>query len=785
MTAVWMWTRSDLRRRWMSWVVLGVLAGVSIGLASAAIAGARRTDQAVPRFAAVSRLPDAVVLANDPAFDDAAQAKVAALPEVTAFYPFMVPFLLEVDGPAAALAPLLPTAPATVLAAQTPFVEGRAPDPSRPDELAINEQARDALNLHVGSTVRFRQEPPEPGFPFPAPPGSAQPIDQVMTVVGIMDGAGSSEPDGTVTNGFYDKYRAQLVGIVNAFVDLRNGAADLDQLRGDVEQLLGHPVNVEDSDDLFGLRQIRNRAGVEGNGLRLFAAAVLIGAGALVGQALVRAVGSGAADLRTWRAMGTDNKLAVRAMVAPAVLSAVVGAVTTVVVAVLLSPRFPIGYTRQFELDVGFHADWLVLLSGAALVVVAIMLAAWLTAERSVRREEQLESSGNPPRALTGAALPPAMMIGSRLAVEVGRGRRAVPVRAALLGAVAGVLTVVACLTFRNGLADTVNDPQRSGIVWDQEFDKAGLLDDDEIATVMRDPAVAGSLHATWARAIPVNGTSTPVFGIADDGDFEPTLLDGAAPEGMDEIAFAPSTMRALGVHIGDRVTVGDAGRSMRVVGSALLPATSHTAYDQSGWITRDSLMSVVEPATSDDEFFEDYLLLTWKPDIDVVAARQRMTELANTRQAIYLSIPAELPPGVDSLRSMLVLPLTLAAFFAMLAVATVAHALATTVRRRRGDLAVLRSMGFTRTDARLAVAFQASLLAVAGVLLGVPAGIVVGRFLWKQFADNYPVVYAPPLALVAIVLAAPVAVVVSNLLAIGPARNATKIRPAEILRSE
>jgi ABC-type lipoprotein release transport system permease subunit len=778
-----MWTRSDLRRRWMSWTVLGVLAGISIGLACASIAGARRTDTAIPRFAAVSHMPDAVVLANDPAFDDATQAEVAALPEVTGFYPFLVPFLLETSAPE--LAPLLPTTPAGILTGTSPFVAGRPPDPSKPDEIAVNEQARDQLGLDVGSTLHFTQAPPPADFPFPAPPGSDVPIDQVMHVVGVVDGAGSDEPNANVSSAFYDKYRTQLVGIVNAFVDTRNGEADIDHLRAGVEQVLGHPVNVENVDDLFGLRQIRNRTDVEANGLRLFAVAVVVGAGALVGQALVRAVGAGAADLRTWRSMGIDNKLAVRAMVAPATLAALVGAVTTIVVAVLLSPRFPIGYTRQFELDIGIHADWLVLLPGAVFVATAITVAAWLTAERAVRREEQLESSGNPPRALTGAALPPPMMIGSRLAVEVGRGRRAVPVRAALIGAIAGVLTVVACLTFRNGLAETVSDPTRSGIVWDHQFDKAGLFTDDEMVKVASDPAVDGILRATWARAVPIDGTSTPVFGIAADGEFEPKLLDGSVPQGMDEIAFGPSTMSALGVHIGDRVAVGEAGRSMRVVGSALLPATSHTAYDQSGWITSDSLMSLVDPATADDEFFEDMLLLRWKPDADVSAARQRLAELASTKQAVYFSMPAELPDGVDSLRSMLVLPLTLAVFFAMLAVATVAHALATTVRRRRSDLAVLRAMGFTRTNARLAVAFQATLLAAAGVVLGVPAGIVVGRFLWKQFAENYPVVYAPPLALVAILLVAPVAVVVSNLLAVGPARSATRVRPAEVLRSE
>src|SRR3954452_10661918 len=155
----------------MSWTVLGVLAGLSIGLACASIAGARRTDAAVPRFAAISHLPDAVVLANDPAFDEAAQAKVAGFPEVTAVYPFMVPFLLEIDGPASVLGPLLPTAAATLQAAVSPYVEGRPPDPTKPDEIAINEQARDALVLHVGWALQFRQAPPSADFPFPAPPG--------------------------------------------------------------------------------------------------------------------------------------------------------------------------------------------------------------------------------------------------------------------------------------------------------------------------------------------------------------------------------------------------------------------------------------------------------------------------------------------------------------------------------------------------------------------------------------------------------------------------------------
>ncbi|MGZ8762725.1 MAG: hypothetical protein ACXW2Y_05310 [Acidimicrobiia bacterium] len=38
MAAVRLWVRADLRRRWLSWVVLGALAGLVVGLAAAAAA---------------------------------------------------------------------------------------------------------------------------------------------------------------------------------------------------------------------------------------------------------------------------------------------------------------------------------------------------------------------------------------------------------------------------------------------------------------------------------------------------------------------------------------------------------------------------------------------------------------------------------------------------------------------------------------------------------------------------------------------------------------------------
>ena len=73
----------------------------------------------------------------------------------------------------------------------------------------------------------------------------------------------------------------------------------------------------------------------------------------------------------------------------------------------------------------------------------------------------------------------------------------------------------------------------------------------------------------------------------------------------------------------------------------------------------------------------------------------------------------------------------------------------------------------------------------MAGVIVGVPLGIIVGRLVWKQLAESFPVVYVPPLTLVAVLLVVPIAIVVANALAAGPAHAATRIRPAKVLRTE
>jgi hypothetical protein len=786
MTAAWMWARAELRARWKAWLLLGVLAGVTMGVAAAGWAGARRTERAVPDAVVAARTPTAAVLANDPVgFGPEQRAEVAKLPGVTA-YPFMVGFSTQVFSPAklgAESPSLFPTEPASTAILTGPLVAGRQPNPDRADEIVVDENTRDRFGLDLGSTMVLGQEAPAPGEIPPQfePADGATNFRERMTVVGIAKSV-SSDLAWTPSSGFYAKYGSHMPALINQFVDLRDGRAGIPAFNQQVNRILGHPTNVEDSYDLFGIRKALNVTDLERDGLLLFALAALLGGGVLVGQALVRAVSASAADLPTWRAMGADRPLALRALVIPSAVTAVVGAVTAVVVAIALSSRFPLGTARDYDLDVGTHADWLVLGLAAVAMVVAVGVvagaAAWWRVSRTAPEPTRPSAID---RVVAPMSRAPALMIGARLAGEPGRGRRAVPVRSALIGAIAGVIGIVGCLTFRAGIQDAVHEPRRSGVVWDYEV-AAGeaVVPAKTVSALTRRRDVAAALDARWERAVPLDGQPVPVFGTrAVKGAMPFVVLHGRAPSGPDEIAFAPTTMKSLHLHVGDRVRVGSARTRATVVGETLLPGTSHTDYDQSGWMTAAGLTRVAGPPSDNGE---DYLLMKWRSGTDVAAAEQRAQKIAGTD---LFAQTAVLPTAVADLSRIEDLPLALGVFFALLACATVAHALVTTVRRRRRDLAVLRAIGFTRRQTRGAIAWQSTLLATAGLIVGVPVGIAVGRIAWRWLADDFPIVYVPPAALLAVLGVAAIALAVANALAAGPAHAATRIRPAEALRVE
>src|SRR5207245_5167045 len=242
-------------------------------------------------------------------------------------------------------------------------------------------------------------------------------------------------------------------------------------------------------------------------------------------------------------------------------LTAGAGIVAGTVVALLLSERFPIGQARRYDLHVGYHADWFVLAVAALAILLAVVAIATLSALWSVTGRHYVRATPSTAGRLAArAGLPPALAIGSRLAVEPGRGRRAVPVRSALVGAVVGVLGVVGCFTFRAGLADAAASPQRSGVVWNFVVASGeGLVAPRDLATITADRDVAGVIQAVWYRAVRINGVTTPTFSTRSlKGGLTPVVLDGRAPRTPHEIAFGPGTLRELKLHVGDHIPIGE-----------------------------------------------------------------------------------------------------------------------------------------------------------------------------------------------------------------------------------
>ena len=121
----------------------------------------------------------------------------------------------------------------------------------------------------------------------------------------------------------------------------------------------------------------------------------------------------------------------------------------------------------------------------------------------------------------------------------------------------------------------------------------------------------------------------------------------------------------------------------------------------------------------------------------------------------------------------------------AVLAVATVAHVLLTGVRRRRRDMAVLKTLGFTRRQVLGTVAWEATALAAAALLIGIPVGVVAGRWAWALFADAAGVASQATVQVPLVLLAIPVTIALANVIAAWPGWTAARLRPATVLRAE
>jgi hypothetical protein len=75
--------------------------------------------------------------------------------------------------------------------------------------------------------------------------------------------------------------------------------------------------------------------------------------------------------------------------------------------------------------------------------------------------------------------------------------------------------------------------------------------------------------------------------------------------------------------------------------------------------------------------------------------------------------------------------------------------------------------------------------IAVFGLLVGLPLGVLIGREGWRWVANRVPSHYEPPFSLIPLLVIVPVAIVLVNALALWPGHRIGRQRPVDHLRTE
>ena len=802
------WLRLEVRRRWRSLIVLTLLVALATATVLAAAAGARRGQTAFGRLWD-STLPATVtVLPNQAGFD---WDKVRALPEVAALSEFAVVFGFSVDCCPGASSGFPPTGDEMARTLERPaLLAGRVFNPGRTDEVMVTPQFAHVYHKDVGDTITLLlATPKQMNEHFDGSTGPPLGPRIKASIVGIGRTVfGSTPADKPAGKGgvlaspaLVAHYRANILGTngqnyLNALLRLKGGIAAIPAFRADLARVTGRPdIDVLNNRTFFG-GLVERLTLYEAACLFAFALAALVAALFLIGQSVARYISATMADLQVLQAVGMTPRQAVASATAPPLLAAAAGATLGVAAALVASRWMPIAAASYQEPHPGVSADWLILGPGWVLapVLVAAGSAAAAALALAPRRRRAMPRRSAVAAAAAAAGFGVPVVVGARFALEPGRGRSAVPVRPALLGAVAGVLGVLAAFTFAAGVSDAAANPARFGQTWQLDT-FLGLSGHDftpAAGQVLRaaaaDPDVTGVDDALVGGAQSGQVSVESFTSTAVGGKRVPVVLTGGRmPAAADEIVLAPTTASELHAATGSVVRLaGAAGpRTLTVTGIGFVPQGPHNNYDEGAWLTLAGYDRLFRGAHYAFKFHLAVVSVRPGADVQTVAIRLNKTAAAiKGGQAFPFSPPPPLSQ-VQAIRDVAALPLALSAFLAVLAVGAVGHALSIAVRRRRHELAVLRALGLTRWQSRLVIGTQATLLALIGLAFGIPLGIALGRVLWHAAADITPLAYSPPWAALALLLIVPVALLAANLLAAWPARRAARLRTAHILRTE
>jgi putative ABC transport system permease protein len=772
---------TELRVRWRGTLALVLLLGFVGSVVLAAAAGARRTSTAPDRLvAAVGGEGDAHIFDVGTADPD----RIRALPQVE-----------HSTGVAFILADSVPLSGLEIVVTDDPLfdgliADGRLPDPADPLGAVVDQKVARKLGLGVGDEldiglVTSEQLAAMDPETEPVPSATlrvAAVVREPDDIVGgdpARDEAGDSDSVVYLPESFLERF-GHLTEVVSTvyYFELAGGAGAPDEFVAAVRHLPGGDT-VQFFDPPGVTRATQRSVDAQALGLGLFAAALALVGLLTAGQSLSRQLRVDATDGEALRALGMTNgqRLAVASL--RGALVGVGAAVLAVAGAVAWSPLAPVGLARQAEPHPGAEINVAVLAVGGAAIVAVVtaraVLTGWqLVGGRGVQRSRPAVGSAVAERAARAGAAPPLV---TGLSLVRGWRGSGVSTRSTLAGVIAAVAALAGAVTFLASLDRLVDEPERYG--WTFDAVAGSIYEDDPgdlFGALAGDPGVQSFARAA-GTAIGAEGHSLGAIGVESGRGIEPApILDGRAPAGPREVALGRRTLEELGKDVGDTVRLDGRGDPLpfTITGTAVVPEVNQggPGLGEGAVLTLEGFADVVPDEQPNVAFVR---LAPGGQDSPVIERLRFAGEM----------LPPVLPDPLYDVQRVRTLPVTLSALLALVGVITLVHSLVSLVRTHRRDLAVLKTLGFTRSQVAGTTAWQGTVFVAVALIVGLPLGVAAGRWAWQLVVEQLGVVSAAEVPLLAILALVPAALVVANLAAAAPGWLAARIRPAEVLRTE
>lgn len=823
----WFRFLATFKYRLGGYLALVLLIGLIGGAAMSAVAAARRTQSSYATFLASTKPSDVSVhlsIPNTPAgaivgYDAKLVDTIRHLPHVSSVESFaeLNAYPLNPDGTLNNVSvPVQGSVDGLYFDMdRITITQGRMSDPKHDDEVVMSADVAAKFGLHVGSVVPWgfyaNADSTEPGL---FEPNQVPHLRVALKLVGIgLYNTAVVQDDIEAENSIFVLFTPALTRQLtqccsqNSTVALRldGGTRDVAAVENEITRAV--PSGVRLSDTITANEVAKTQRAIRPESIALGAFGMIAASAALLlaAQLIGRQLRLGDDDLDALRSLGASPAMTATDGLIGVVGSTVIGALVGLGVAVGLSPLAPIGPVRPLYPSRGIAFDWTVLGLGVLTLIVVLSVAAFVLATSGARRRTNRRSKLKTPRhsrvaRLAASAGPSApTVVGIRFALEPGRGRNTVPVRSAILGATLAVVVVVSTVIFGASFHALVSRPPLYGWNWDYELSGGGgvgAVPEQQSAQFLKADSDVAEWSGVYFWGADFDGQTVHLIGASLNAPVGPPLLTGHGLEANDEVVLGATTLAQLHKHVGDTLVASiDSATptTLRIVGTATMPTVGfsgfHSTMGEGAVVSYQLIPAADRDVAGNVPSGPEAIFVRLRAGVN----RGKALEALN-RMATSLSLPSNYgvqvqsvlrPAEIVNFRSMTTMPLFLSIALAIGATSALAITLVTSVRRRRRDLALLKTLGFTRRQLAAAVAWQSTVAVGIGLAIGVPVGLVVGRSLWDMFANEIHAVPEPIVPMLTIALISIGALLIANLVAAIPAQRAARTPTTLLLRAD